>query len=148
MKTVNIIVPFNSTIRQTLLPESVDWVHVTPESDDTVCVQVRGEDAVIDAMIADPANLFLEDVGVAPAAPLLTEEGNHIETELGESILVGGALECDSVEIRAFMVDKFGEEDVCHHDWSSSQNAIISTVALHGQTMENFKASRLGTIRA
>lgn len=62
MKIINVICPFNPVTRQTALPEGVDWVHLTPEQGNTVVVQVRGEDAVIEAMAADPIYLFLEEV--------------------------------------------------------------------------------------
>jgi hypothetical protein len=62
MKKANFICSFDPVTRVTTLPEGVNWVHVTPEEESTVCVQVEGEDAVIEAMKADPQYIFLEDI--------------------------------------------------------------------------------------
>ena len=70
MRTVNIICPFDPVTRQTTFPTDkdgqpcpLDWVHLTLEKGNSVVCQVRGEDAVIAAMIADTANYcWLEDV--------------------------------------------------------------------------------------
>lgn len=61
MKIAIFVLPFNSVTRETDCP-APEWVHKTPESGETVIAEVRGEDAIIDAMIADPTYLFLEDV--------------------------------------------------------------------------------------
>ncbi len=68
MKTANFICPFDPVTRITTLPTDVDgkvqvdWVHITHDEGNTVVVQVRGEDAVIDSMKADPQYQWLEDV--------------------------------------------------------------------------------------
>jgi len=74
MKTANFILPFDPVTRQTGLPVDtdgqqypLDWVHLTLEQGNTVVCQVRGEDAVIEAMKLDPAYCYLEDVEVPDA---------------------------------------------------------------------------------
>ena len=75
MRTVNIICPFDKATRQTILPldkddqpVKLDWWHLTPEKEGSVICRVRGEDAIIDAMISDTDNYcWLEDVEVPSA---------------------------------------------------------------------------------
>lgn len=64
MKTANFVCPFDSVTRITTVPEGVDWVHKTPEQNNTVVCQVRGMDAVIETMKTDPTYCWLEDIEV------------------------------------------------------------------------------------
>ena len=77
MKTINVICPFDPVTRITTFPVDaegqqypLDWVHLTPEQGNTVVCQVRGADAVIEAMKLDPAYCWLEDVEVPTDAPI------------------------------------------------------------------------------
>ena len=63
----NFIVPFDQTTRQTTLPEldegeTLDMWHLTREQGGSVVVQIRGTDARIAAMKADPVYCWLEDI--------------------------------------------------------------------------------------
>jgi hypothetical protein len=70
MTTTNFIVPFDLETRQTLLPTDengqpihLDWWHLSMESPDgTVICQVRGDDAVIQAMKDSGDYQWLEDI--------------------------------------------------------------------------------------
>ncbi len=54
MKTVNFICPFDSVTRLTTVPDGIDWVHLTPEKGNTVCVQVRGVEPKIQIVPLEP----------------------------------------------------------------------------------------------
>ena len=61
MKSAIFIVPFDPVTHKTTCP-ALEWVHKTPESNATVILQARDEDAVIDGMKIDPLYQWLEDV--------------------------------------------------------------------------------------
>ena len=64
------VLPFNPVSRQTTVPMDENGVHLveashaSPTGDDTTSVicYVKGPDDVIEAMKADPAYLFLEEI--------------------------------------------------------------------------------------
>ena len=136
MKTINVICPFNPVTRQTILPEGVDWVHLTPEQGNTVVVQVRGEDAVIEAMKADPAYQFLEEI-IPPAEPVANPELIAAKDALNQA-----------------WVDEFGEprppaevipaEPFIPLEGGLAEEDISVLVESHGLTMEAYRGSGLG----
>lgn len=98
MKTANFILEFDPKTRQTIFsldkdgqPYSLDWFHLSSEVDNTVLVQVRGPDEVIDSMKLDETpGRWLEDIPeVKPIEEtLIIEEDEKIVIEdLKEPIL-------------------------------------------------------------
>ena len=149
MKTANFICPFDPITRQTILPVDadgqpypLDWVHLTLEQGNTVCVQVRGEGTVIAAMKLDPAYLWLEDQPAIVSEPLLTEAGELLLSEVDE-LLFTEAVELNKLTTYDFAISQFPLEEVDIKDWTTSQKAKESIIELYG-TLEGYNQSRLG----
>jgi hypothetical protein len=104
MTTAIFIVPFPSEI------PAPEWVHKCRELNGTILIEARADDAVIEAMKADPAYCWLEDK--TPAAPLdgtpekpVEEPSKPVEgklpTELTEATTVASA---DPVVVKEWVV--------------------------------------------
>lgn len=61
MQSAIFMVPFDPAKKLTLVLAK-EWVHKSPEKENSVIIQVRDDEAVIKAMKEDPAYQWLEDV--------------------------------------------------------------------------------------
>ena len=150
----NFTVPFDPITRQTILPTDADgqpipmdmW-HITPESGKTVCVQVRGDDAVIEAMkLPGSGYQWLEDkIEVTeefPEKPPIDGDEKVIDEKVIEAII-----KTSPVEAKVFVLSdstSFTKTAVDKLVWETPEDAIESIVKLHGSTLDAYKGSGLG----
>jgi hypothetical protein len=133
MTTANFIVPFDPTTRQTILPldkdgqqVKIDFVHLTKEQGNTVVVQVRAEQAIIDAMKADSKYFLLEDKPVDPATPaVISVSPTAAKTFLAKTMT-------------AILINK--------QSWVTPEKAVEAVVKLHSSTLADYKSSGLGSV--
>ena len=157
MITANFICPFDLETRQTTLPVDadgnlypMDWVHLTHESDNgTIIVQVRADDAIIQAMKDDDTYLWLEDILPAEEKPVQADPvtvkdwvtGTLAAPAIAEAGKVGKLPSPGQVSVIMAavqeQVDKMGA-------WNTFDEAIERTLSLYGQTMDQYKQSGLG----
>ena len=171
------ILPFDPISRVTTLPidengKSPDWWAKSMESGNTIIAQVRGDDAVIQAMKDDTDSYqWLEDI-------LPPEDGSGEESaQLESQIKVGGGVtplpaiqvQLDPAAVRDWIATKMTDAQVQTATkigkinqamtdqitaavqsevdalvWDDPETAIESVCTLHGQTLEAYRASGLG----
>ena len=135
MPSAIFICPFDPVTRQTSLPEldegeTLDFWHKIPEQEASVVCELRGTQARIDAMKADPAYCWIEDVEVPSADIKADKKLSKVE---------------DAKKVKDYLKSKGHKQtDIDKQKWSKADDIVESVVKLHGATLESYRGCGLG----